>query len=64
MEHSPTGDLRTAAEVAERLHVSKLVIERAARDGRIGSIKLGRTRLFTDDDVIDFLAAHRQQARR
>ena len=57
-------DLFTSKEVAEQLRTSRTVIEREARKGRIGSVKVGRRRLYPRDAVAAYIDANRQGPRR
>jgi len=43
-------------EIAQLLGVSRDLINTAIRTGRLGSLKVGRRRLITKDQLDDFLA--------
>lgn len=45
------GKLLTRAEVAEMVGVSQNAIRTAAREHRLGYVKVGRQYLFREDDV-------------
>lgn len=55
--------LLTSKEVAEQLRTTHLVIEREARKGRIGSVKVGKRRLYPSDAVSAYIDANRQGPR-
>ena len=51
--------LLTADQVAEQLQVSDEWVRECARRGDLPSVKLGRYRRFTQDDVDAYIASHR-----
>jgi len=57
-------DKLSAPEAAAILGISPLTLRDWARQGRIGSLKVGRRVLFTQDDLAEFLTASRRPARR
>lgn len=46
-----SNGLLTAGEVAQRLHVPRSWVYRAARNGDLPSVRCGRYRRFDEDDV-------------
>ena len=46
-----SAEIRTATEVAEWLKVPRSWVERAARDGRLPSMRVGRYRRFSRTDL-------------
>ena len=56
------GRLLTAEELAERLAVPPTWIYRAAREGRLPTIKLGRYRRFDEADVERWIEEQKSNA--
>jgi excisionase family DNA binding protein len=54
--------LMSVQEVAERLGVSLWTVYRLARSKRLGSVQLGRRRLFTQGDVEELVRASRVES--
>ena len=53
------GTLLSAQQAAERLGVSIWTVARLARAGRLGSVLIGRRRLFAEEDLEHFVAKSR-----
>lgn len=52
----------TVDQLAERVHRSPRTIQRWARERRIPSVKLGRSTLFTEDQVAEIAKAYTVEA--
>lgn len=52
----------TTEEAAAYCRVTPLVLTRAGREGRVARIKVGRTVLFTVEDLDQWLADCREEA--
>ncbi len=53
------GNLLTVQQAAERLGVSFWTVYRLARSGQLASIRLGRRRLFAEEDLEKLIRATR-----
>jgi excisionase family DNA binding protein len=51
----------TVEQMAERVHRSPRTIQRWARERRIPHVKLGRSTLFTEDQVLEIAAAYTRE---
>ena len=56
------GKLISAQEAAHRLGISFWTIYRWARTGRLASIRLGRRRLFSEEDLEELVRRARQRS--
>lgn len=54
---APTRSLLTALEVQELLHIDRSTVYRMAQDGRLPSIRVGRTWRFSADEIGALLTA-------
>jgi len=52
--------LLTVAEAAAKLHKTPEWLRKAARQGKVPSRKVGRSRMFTDSDLDEYLDRVRQ----
>lgn len=61
IEHSGAPRLLTAEDVIELLGggLKAETLHEWARDGKIGSVKIGRRRMFTDEDVATYIEINR-----
>ena len=57
-----TGGLLTAEQLSQRLQVPMSWVYRAARQGRIPAVKLGRYTRFDADDVRRWIADQKERA--
>jgi excisionase family DNA binding protein len=57
------GNLLSVEEAAQRLGLSLWTVYRLARDGSLGSVRIGRRRLFAEQDLEAFVEATRARAR-
>jgi len=53
------GTLLSAHQAAERLGVSIWTVARLARAGKLGSVLIGRRRLFAEEDLEHFVTKSR-----
>lgn len=53
---SPTRLLHDLDETAELLSISRRVVDRLVRDGKIDTVKLGRRRLVPHEALEDYVA--------
>lgn len=60
---SAVDELRTPEYAAQKLHLDPVTVLRYARRGLIGSVPIGRKRLFRDQDIQDFIDGRVQPAR-
>lgn len=56
------GSLLRPEDVAERLAVSRRTLYRLARDGEIGSVGVGASLRFTEQDVATFIESRHRDA--
>ena len=55
---SELPEIATAEEVGKFLRVTTAAVERMGRDGKIGSLKQGRTRVFPAREVREYVKKH------
>jgi len=53
------GNLLSVEQAAERLGLSLWTVYRLARAGNLGSVRIGRRRLFAEEDLKAFVKATR-----
>ena len=59
LQHTGLQDAYRAPEAATKLGISEREVKRRIATGELGSIKVGRARLVTQDAIADFLASRR-----
>jgi len=57
------GNLLSVEQAAVRLGLSLWTVYRLARAGNLGSVRIGRRRLFAEEDLEAFVKATRSAAR-
>jgi len=62
LQQTGLQDAYRAPEAATKLGISEREVKRRIANGELGSIKVGRARLVTQDAIADFLARRRRAA--
>lgn len=57
---APPPTLHTVQAIAEHFHVHPQTVRKWIRDGELGHVPVGKYKHVTDDQLAQFIAAHRR----